>query len=371
MAQIYDSTKPTSGVTSFGELYQVIKDKDEALRSNFSGSSFPSSPTPGQNCWRSDRGTNGLKYIFTGDTTVGESGWIEDTENATIGKEVVNSRGTKPTLDQRLDVAINEDGTLKANITAYQSEWILPSLTFTYVDSTHFSVNGSQLDIYVANRYLKINLSTTFAQSTVVGATYDSTNDITNVTTTDAILDATLVSVEHSIIKDAFAHASGDNTKTFNVADAINPTEAIPFGQFTGHVLPFATATVPSGFLECNGAAISRTIYSRLFIVLGTIYGAGDGSTTFNIPDLRGEFIRGFDNGAGVDVGRTIGSNQNDDFKSHTHGLEYGGQGAPAGGTAISLGYDSPGSGTVITIGLTGGTETRVKNIAMMHCIKY
>jgi len=68
-----------------------------------------------------------------------------------------------------------------------------------------------------------------------------------------------------------------------------------------GTVLAFATKTASSGWLECNGSAISRTTYAGLFAIIGTTYGAGDGTTTFNIPDLRGEFIRGWDNGRGVD----------------------------------------------------------------------
>ena len=67
-------------------------------------------------------------------------------------------------------------------------------------------------------------------------------------------------------------------------------------GAPTGAVFPVAHSTVPSGYLECNGAAVSRSTYANLFGVLSTSYGAGDGSSTFNLPDLRGEFIRGWDN---------------------------------------------------------------------------
>lgn len=78
----------------------------------------------------------------------------------------------------------------------------------------------------------------------------------------------------------------------------------------TGTVLPFAGSVAPSGWLLCNGQAISRTTHKPLFDVIGTIYGAGNGSTTFNVPDLRGEFIRGLDNGRGIDSGRILGSDQ-------------------------------------------------------------
>ena len=58
-------------------------------------------------------------------------------------------------------------------------------------------------------------------------------------------------------------------------------------GTATGTILPWSTASAPSGFLECAGAAVSRTTYSALFAVVGTTYGAGDGSSTFNLPDLQ------------------------------------------------------------------------------------
>jgi len=57
-------------------------------------------------------------------------------------------------------------------------------------------------------------------------------------------------------------------------------------GVNTGIIVPWSNASVPSGFLECNGAAVSRTTYSALFAVVGTTYGSGDGSTTFDLPDL-------------------------------------------------------------------------------------
>jgi len=87
-----------------------------------------------------------------------------------------------------------------------------------------------------------------------------------------------------------------------------------------GAVTAFPTQTAPSGWLECNGAALSRTAYANLFAIIGTTFGEGDGSTTFNLPDLRGEFIRGLDNGRGVDIGRILGSWQ-DSLTTIPHGV--------------------------------------------------
>ena len=89
----------------------------------------------------------------------------------------------------------------------------------------------------------------------------------------------------------------------------------------SGAVLYFSGRTAPAGWLKANGAAVSRTAYAALFAAIGTTYGAGDGRTTFNLPDLRGEFIRGWDDGRGVDAGRVFGSAQAHALQSHQHGL--------------------------------------------------
>ena len=69
--------------------------------------------------------------------------------------------------------------------------------------------------------------------------------------------------------------------------EIINGGELLEGGIPTATIVPWSSASVPSGFLECDGTAVSRTTYSALFAVVGTTYGAGDGSTTFNTPDLQ------------------------------------------------------------------------------------
>lgn len=91
----------------------------------------------------------------------------------------------------------------------------------------------------------------------------------------------------------------------------------------SGTVLYFAGRTAPAGWLKANGAAISRTAYAALFAAIGTTYGAGDGRSTFNLPDLRGEFLRGWDDGRGVDPGRGFGFGQADAMRQHYHGIGY------------------------------------------------
>lgn len=96
----------------------------------------------------------------------------------------------------------------------------------------------------------------------------------------------------------------------------------------SGTVLYFAGSAAPAGWLKANGAAVSRTAYAALFAAIGTTYGAGDGRSTFNLPDLRGEFLRGWDDGRGVDTGRVFGSAQAHALQSHQHGLAMAADGA-------------------------------------------
>jgi len=136
-----------------------------------------------------------------------------------------------------------------------------------------------------------------------------------------------------------------------------------------GTIMYFSTTNPPEGFLFADGSELSRTDFSDLFSVVGTTFGEGDGSSTFNIPDLRGEFIRGWDAGRGVDSGRVFGSIQLDDFKEHSH--------LYSSATPCYDGVDS----VTVNSGDTcfpqkptqneGGTETRPRNIALLPCIKY
>ena len=153
----------------------------------------------------------------------------------------------------------------------------------------------------------------------------------------------------------------------------------------TGSVIQFAGSSAPSGYLKANGNAVSRTTYAALFAAIGTAYGTGDGSTTFNLPDLRGEFVRGLDDGRGVDSGRAIGSAQEDAFQGHWHGIENatngqagndGGGGAGSGNIRIDGAPSTPYPYATYTTsdGVNGtprtASETRPRNIALLYCIK-
>ncbi|USP03337.1 phage tail protein [Bartonella taylorii] len=87
----------------------------------------------------------------------------------------------------------------------------------------------------------------------------------------------------------------------------------------SGFIGTFGMQSLPDGWLLCDGKAYSRSVYSTLFETIGTVWGEGDGVTTFNVPDLRGMFLRGFDGGRHIDQGRFFASVQTDLMQSHQH----------------------------------------------------
>jgi microcystin-dependent protein len=203
-----------------------------------------------------------------------------------------------------------------------------------------------------------------------------------------------------SITNGGFLQTDGSGNLSFQIVAGV-PTSA---------VFCVAVATVPTGYLECNGNAVSRTTYAALFAIIGTNYGTGNGSSTFNLPDLRGEFVRGFDNGKGTDSGRSIASSQSAQNASHNHSISASGttstqsltgtaskisetfttgstsgvlgRGSNQTGSFTPSGVDSSPTGTLTidashnhTVSVSGtsgsqGSEARPRNIAMMYIIK-
>lgn len=158
-------------------------------------------------------------------------------------------------------------------------------------------------------------------------------------------------------------------------------------GVPAGTVIYHAASSPPTGFVKANGASLSTTTYADLFAAIGYTFGGSGGS--FNVPDLRGEFLRGWDDGRGIDSGRAIGSFQDEEFKSHNHTAttssagnhrhSYNASGASNGDTvshSASTGrtkytnYAGSHSHTV-NVSNAGGSETRPRNVALLACIKY
>lgn len=154
-------------------------------------------------------------------------------------------------------------------------------------------------------------------------------------------VDATPVQANlNQIVSDVNANAAtvaGSAAQEFLVATTTNPAGAVPlaqaqaqFGAYTvptGAILDFAGTVAPTGFLSCDGSAVSRTTYSALFSAIGTTWGAGDGSTTFNLPNLQRKTTIGAGgtsvSGPGTAVGNTGGEETHTlttpEMPSHTH----------------------------------------------------
>jgi microcystin-dependent protein len=170
----------------------------------------------------------------------------------------------------------------------------------------------------------------------------------------------------------SYTKAASTPATNAEVTAAIAANPGVPAGT----VISVAMNSAPSGYLKCNGAAVSRTTYATLFSAIGTTYGVGDGSTTFNVPELRGEFVRGWDDARGIDSGRAIGTTQQDAFQGHYHSMNaINGTNTGATGTTSSAQATSVTStGAPITDGTNGtprtAAETRPRNVSLLYCIK-
>lgn len=138
-----------------------------------------------------------------------------------------------------------------------------------------------------------------------------------------------------------------------------------------GEVAHFARTTAPTGWLKANGAAVSRVAYADLFAVIGETFGSGDGFSSFNLPDLRGEFVRGLDDGRGIDYGRGMGTWQDSQNRSHTHavndaghahGLNDPGHGHGVTDPGHAHGINDPGHQHGFSGGLRGGSHSNSDN---------
>lgn len=202
-----------------------------------------------------------------------------------------------------------------------------------------------------------------------------------------AVSRATYADLFAALVTDA-----GFTSKTFTVTIAAPAVFTMTAHGFTGgeRIRLSTTGALPTGlntttdyyviYVSANTFQVTSTLFGTAITTSGaqsgthtymqSLWGLGDGTSTFNLPDLRGEFIRGWADGRAVDTGRSLGSAQADEFKSHTHTytLAYNaGTIVPTGSpNAAAVGF-TPNTAT----GATGGTETRPRNVALLACIKY
>lgn len=142
------------------------------------------------------------------------------------------------------------------------------------------------------------------------------------------------------------------------------PTPAMsdtPIGAF----IPFGGTAIPDGFLTCEGQAVSRTTYAALYTVIGVAFGVGDGSSTFNVPNMPGNFVRGSGGGTGIHIGDTGGSSGPVNL-AHTHTVT-----VPSievqSGTGTNVGQ----TGTFTSSSALGSTDTLPPWVASKWIIRY
>jgi len=366
-----------------------------------------------------------LTYLKTVTTPTAAGGLNSDTLTFNAGARSAASTNTVNSIVARdasgnfaaqTITAVGFSGPLTGNVTGNVTGNITGNLTGLVVNGTGGNavyttdtgtVTNTMLAGSIANAKLVNSSITINSNAVALGGSLD-IHTISGTWTTNQVFKDNLF----SIIDDA------DNTKTLSfqlnglltntpvvlsaptasmltLNAGIIPTQQYVDAQDTyvtsisspaGAVSYFAMSTAPTGWIKANGAAISRTTYAALFAVIGTYYGAGDGLTTFNLPDLRGQFLRAWDDARGVDAGRGFGSTQGYDWK--TLYLQDAGQ-----ASASNYTHDQIGIKGLTKIGVNNGTlnlftgywsnlsahingywgseEVRPTNVALLACIKY
>lgn len=293
--------------------------------------------------------------------SVGNGGTGQITQQAAIDALVgsqgagkyMRSDGTHTTLSSILAADVptlnqNTSGTaLNITTTSNSTLTSLPNL----------SLSGSQVSGNISGSAANVTGTVAIA------------NGGTGQTTANAALNALLPSQSGNSGK--VLQTDGTSTSWQSAASSTVPS---------GAIFPYAGTTAPSGYLSCDGSAVSRTTYSALFTAISTTYGAGDGSTTFNLPNAQGIFLRGAGSQTigGISYSGTQGTTQGDQIQGHEHSgavdsasgatgsVRFVGTAASAGGSkTLGIVSDASSHGTPRV-----GSETRPANISVLYIIK-
>ena len=277
MAQEYNEILP-SGSTNILQDNIDSRKNDEALRSGFSGSAFPTSPIPiaGQRCYRED-----LKkeYIFNGES------WVEVASSGAIAQEVALARGTHAELQDRLSVSMNPDGTLKTPATANVDEFKVSGLEPTYVSTNSFSVPGDVRAIFTENRRLKITQGAETVYPAVVSASYDDVADKTTIVIDNITITTEMTAVDFSMVQSGLP--ANLNAATLNGKADTNFQEVSQKDQPGGYAGLDTEGLLPS-------AKLNPDVYT-MGNVLGTVSqlgGVPTGAIIERGSNANGEYVR-------------------------------------------------------------------------------
>ena len=195
--------------------------------------------------------------------------------------------------------------------------------TPTRTGNTTFTINSDVTAYYISGRRIRCTDSSTL-YGTIASSSYSAPNTTVTVTLDSGNLSASLTAVAVSVI-DPTGDPIPATALSGQVASANIDTTVTGFLVPTGAVIPYAGASAPTGWLLCYGQAVSRTTYAALFSAISTTYGVGDGSTTFNLPDLRGRAVFGQDDMGGSSADRitVAGSGMDGDVLGTTGGSEF------------------------------------------------
>lgn len=290
-----------------------------------------------------------------------------------LSAATAGSLTTIPTGDPNITIPI---GVVvdNSNILVFPNTQSPPRSTWGGIDGGAANSYGVTLTPSPASYYAGLSLSFIPSNSN----TSASTLNVNGIGAVSILRDGVAALNSGDIVAGRVAQVLFDGT----VFQLLNPfNSGITNTSLVGSVTMFCMSSPPIGWLIANGAPVSRSIYALLFAAIGTSFGAGDGSTTFNLPDLRGQFIRGIDGGRGVDPSRSLGSLQADASQGHTHTAPLFDVGLVAVNTGTvqfatyNLGNPAGGIGLPVNDGTHGvprtASETRPTNVALLPCIKY
>jgi len=188
-----------------------------------------------------------------------------------------------------------------------------------------------------------------------------------------AAFEATQREIVHVITESGQTPSAANLTQLYQAIVAMIAAATASSGDDVGEYHLRAVNSIPSNEILADGALLSRTVFPELFAKIGTTFGAGDGSTTFAAPDMRGVFIRGLDLGRGLDSGRALGVLQSSQNLAHTH--QVGSTDSESYATPYSsqeMIHDYIGSlGPVVTTSSSGGSEARPVNMAAVITIQF
>ena len=243
----------------------------------------------------------------TGITLTNNNGSIDQSRNAALefaGTLTADVTITIPSEEKTYFIRENTTGSFAVQMkTAAGSAITLAqqSNVFVACDGTDIyeldaptSVNTFTANTLTASTLTASTLTATSITTSILAATDVSTTTLTATSITTSVIDASSITVTGNV---SAAEYYGDGSNLSGIT-------GIP----SGFVFPYAGTTEPSGYLFCYGQAISRSTYSDLFSAIGTTYGTGDGSTTFNLPDLRGRVVAGQDDMGGSSANRLTGA---------------------------------------------------------------